>query len=69
MFGIILLDKSLKDCDYGTYICLKLFKTNQEAMDYVPTFVKKTEEENEDSLVNELPYDVKVVEYEIEGGK
>jgi len=38
-------------------------------MDYVPTFVKKTEEENEDSLVNELPFDVKVVEYEIEGGK
>jgi len=69
MFGIILSDKSLENCDYGTYVCLKLFKTNQEAMDYVPTFVKKTEEENEDSLVNELPYDVKVVEYKIESGQ
>lgn len=69
MFGIILSDKSIEDGDYGTYVCLKLFKTNQEAIDYVPTFVQKTEEEHEDVLVNGLPYDVKVVEYEIEGGE
>lgn len=65
MFGIILSDNSVEGVCHGTYVCLKLFKTNKEAINYVPSFVEITEEQHGDNLVNELPYDVQVIEYEI----
>ena len=65
VWGLLLTDKSEDGEIYGTYVCRKLFNTEDEAHEYAPEFCKRTCEEYAQDIIGETLFNIEAVELEL----